>query len=579
MDRRKLVIALLVLIPLALVIQYVLVYVYTDYLWFVSVGYPEVFVRMLELRLLMFSLSFLITMVVSTLNAFAIRKAVEEFMGEPLKYHHSVDIVFSLITAYVASEEWIKLLFYLYGVKFGVRDPIFGYDVSFYVFKLPFIELVLSLLAVSLAYCFIISLIYYAYTFRWVRSFEEFKEIFPIRGYYHISILVASSFLLASAYFYLARYNLLSSQHGVISGAGWTDVHVVMPAMLFLSVASLLFAAASIYYGRQRFESLAAIFLLYILTLAVVLGIVPASFQKFKVEPNELKMEWNYIKYSIEFTRYAYGLDKIEFRRYEVTENLTLEKIERNSGTIRNIRLWDHRPIKEVFRQIQQIRPYYVIRDVDVDRYYVNGRYTEVIIAARELSVDQLPSTARTWVNTHLIYTHGYGIVMAPVNVVSQEGLPDLIVKDIPPNGSVKVTQPRIYFGELTNNYVIVDTLQKEFDYPLGQRNVFTRYGGLAGVSIGSYFRRVLFSIRFGDVNIVLSKYITDRSRILFHRNITERVKTIAPFLKLDRDPYIAVINGRLYWIIDAYTTLDNFPYSAKYETPLGEINYIRNQK
>ncbi len=574
MDRR---IAALIIIPILITLVYILVYLYTEYLWFISVGYAEVFLKMLEFRLAMFSIAFTITMVISTLNAFAIKKAIEEFMGEPIKYYHSIDIIFSLITAYLTSDEWVKLLFYLYGVKFGIRDPIFGYDVSFYVFKLPFIELLIYVFAASLVYSLIMAVIYYAYAFRWVKSFEEFKEIFPVRGYYHISILSASMLITAAVYFYVARYNLLSAQHDVVSGAGWTDVHVVMPAMLFMSALSLLLAAACVYYGRNRLESLGVILLVFVASLIVSLGLFPFFVQKFKVEPNELKMEWKYIGYSINFTRYAYGLEKVEFRRYVVSNNLTLKKLEMYRGTIENIRLWDHRPIKEVFKQIQQIRPYYVIKDVDVDRYHINGKYTEVMIAARELSIDQLPSSAQTWMNIHLIYTHGYGVVMAPVNVVSQEGLPDLIVKDIPPNGSVKISQPRIYFGELTNYYVIVDTLQKEFDYPLGQKNVFTRYRGKAGVPLNSYFRKVLFSMRFGDVNIVLSKYITNRSRILFHRNIEDRVRTIAPFLKYDSDPYIAVINGRLYWIIDAYTTLDDFPYSAKYYTPLGEINYIRN--
>jgi hypothetical protein len=226
---------------------------------------------------------------------------------------------------------------------------------------------------------------------------------------------------------------------------------------------------------------------------------------------------------------------------------------------------------------VQQIRTYYTIRDVDVDRYYIDGRYVQVMISARELSTDLLPAKAKTWVNTHLIYTHGYGVVAAPVNSVSREGLPELIIRDIPPSGRINVTRPEIYYGELANDFIVVRTLQKEFDYPKGDVNVFTTYAGTGGVQINSPLKKILFATRFGDINLILSKYITEESRIMFHRNIVDRVKTLAPYLQYDDDPYIAVINGRLYWVIDAYTSLDRFPYSQKIYWKGESINYIRN--
>ncbi len=566
----------LILISTLTLLCYISVYVYTDYLWFESLGYGSVFVRMIEYRLLLFLIAFSLTLISLTLNAFMLKRATKEFLGEPVRYRHAVDAIISLIVAYAFSSKWLDLVYFLYGVKFGMRDPIFHEDVSFYVFRLPFVKLLLTLLAIDVFLCFVVSLLYYAYVFRWVTSFEELKGVFPQAGYTHLAILSFFSFLLTSSYLFVSRYDLLTSQHHVVSGANWVDVHVLIPAMTCMSVVSVGFGIASLYYGRNGFESLGFIFVSFVVLLILALIFVPFTFQKFKVEPNELRMEWKYIGYGINYTNFAYGLDEVKSRLYPVYENLTMEKVEKNRGTIENIRLWDHRPIKEVFKQLQQIRPYYVIHDVDVDRYVIDGKYTEVMVAARELSTSLLPSAAKTWVNEHLIYTHGYGIVMAPVNAVSKEGLPEFVVEDIPPKGKLRITQPRIYFGELTDDYVIVDTKQKEFDYPLGGKNVFTTYRGKAGVRL-SGLNRLLFAMRFGDVNIVLSKYITSNSRILLHRNILDRVKTIAPFLEYDEDPYVAVINGRLYWIIDAYTTLDDFPYSAKYDTKLGEINYVRN--
>ncbi len=576
MNQRRLALAVISFILIDVAV-YVVALLYTDYLWFESLGFGGVFLTMLEYRIAMFLLVFSVTIAILTANSFLVRRGIEDFLGEPIRYHHSVDILLALAIAWIFSDYWMSLVYFVNGVRFGLKDPIFGKDVSFYVFKLPFLKLILSVIALSIIVSFVISLLYYAYVFRWVKTFEELKDLFPQAGYTHLAILSAFSFLLISAYLLVARFDLLTSQHGVVSGASWTEVNVLMPAMLLTSLLAIVFSVISVYIGRRGFESLISIFAVFLAIAVVLLGVIPFAVQKVRVEPNELQMEWKYIGYSIEYTKFAYGLNNVERKRYEVYENLTLEKIEKNRGTIENIRLWDHRPLKEVYRQIQQIRPYYVIHDVDVDRYTIDGKYTEVMISARELSTDLLPAIAKTWVNTHLIYTHGYGVVASPVNAVSKEGLPVLVVSDIPPKGKIRIVQPRIYYGELTNDYVIVDTKQKEFDYPLGEKNVFTTYTGRGGVRLDSYIKKLLFSIRFGDVNIILSKYITSDSRILMHRNIVDRVKTLAPFLKYDDDPYIAVINGRLYWIIDAYTTLENFPYSAVYGTKFGRINYIRN--
>ncbi len=568
--------AIIVLI-VSTIMFYTSVYLYTEYLWFESLHYSFVFIRILEYQLEMFLLGFSITIIVLFLNSELLRRGIKEFLGEDIRYHRWIDILIATFVGYVLSNYWIYLVFFQNGVHFGLKDPVFGVDVSFYTFKLPFIELVVVLVLVSLLMSLIISLVYYLYTFRWVKTFEEFKELFPQAGYTHLAILLASILIVFSSLLFLYRYNVLCSQHDVVAGANWTDVHVVIPMLALMAVVGVIASVVILYFGRKSFEHMGIVLAIYIILVIILLIALPMGVQRFKVEPNELKMEWNYIAYSINFTNYAYGLSNVDYRMYNVTYNLTYDKIERDRGTIDNVRLWDYRPLKEVFRQLQQIRPYYVIHDVDVDRYNLNGKYTEVMISARELSTDLLPSSARTWINVHLIYTHGFGVVASPVNVVSEEGLPKFIVKDIPPEGAIRIVQPRIYFGEETNDYVIVDTLRKEFDYPLGSKNVFTTYNGTAGVVLNDRFRRMLFSIRFGDVNILLSGDITPKSRILFHRNIEERVKTIAPFLKFDNDPYVAVINGRIYWIIDAYTTLSDFPYSRMIMTRFGPINYIRN--
>jgi hypothetical protein len=419
----------------------------------------------------------------------------------------------------------------------------------------------------------LISAAYYTFIFGHVKSFDELKDQFPLTGYIHISLLLAGVFIYIASYFYFARFNLLVSPHGAVMGAGYTDVHIRLPAMELITVLSLLFAVVVVYLGYKRNIDKTPI-LFIILAVAIILSIVavPAVVQKLQVEPNELVKEEEYIRYGIDFTRFAYGLD-IKKMYYSAEDNLSVDTIGRNRGTMDNVRIWDHRPLLNVYRQMQQIRTYYSINDVDVDRYYVDGKYTQVMITPRELSTDLLSPRAKTWLNEHLIFTHGYGVVASPVNSITKEGLPDLIIEDIPPKGKIAVERPEIYYGELTTNYVIVKTLQKEFDYPLGEGNVLTTYNGSGGVKLDSYFKKLIFSIKFGDVKFLLSDYITTESSLMYHRNILDRVSTIAPFLVYDRDPYIAVIDGKLYWIIDSYTTLDKFPYSARYPA----FNYIRN--
>jgi hypothetical protein len=572
------VVVLAILLPIIFLIAVkVSVELYTEYLWFESLNMASLFVSMLLYRFEYFLLFFAVSFMVLSINNLMLRKASYEFLGESIKIPVWVDIFLSMFLAYTFSLNWVEFVYFLKSENFNISDPIFGLDASFYAFKLPFYAKLISLLSVVLMLSIILSVAYYGYLFRWVRSLEELGEIFPQIGFAHIAFLASFFLVILASFFYLSRFEILTSQHGIVAGALYVDVRIKIPLLLALAALSILSIPITIYLAAKREIKFIAIPAVILLIAGFTLYVPPALVQKFSVEPNELVMEEEYIGYGINFTRAAYGIDVIERKSYSATGNLSIEEIGKNEETIKNIRLWDHRPIASVFRQVQQIRTYYTIRDVDVDRYYIDHKYVQVMISARELSTDLLSAKAKTWLNTHLIYTHGYGVVAAPVNSVSKEGLPELIIRDIPPMGKINVTRPEIYYGELTNDFIVVKTLQKEFDYPKGDINVFTTYSGIGGVPVDSPLKKILFATRFGDINLILSKYITEESKIMFHRNIMDRVKTLAPYLQYDDDPYITVINGKLYWVIDAYTSLNGFPYSQKIYWKGASINYIRN--
>jgi uncharacterized protein len=303
--------------------------------------------------------------------------------------------------------------------------------------------------------------------------------------------------------------------------------------------------------------------------------LLPGIFQRFFVKPSELQLEAPYIQRNIAFTREAYNLRQITVKPFPAEQGLTFQSLQDNRGTIDNIRLWDWQPLMDTYAQLQEIRTYYRFLDVDIDRYQINGSYRQVMLAARELAPSLLSANAQTWVNLHLLFTHGNGVVMSPVTEKSTEGLPNFYLKDIPPvaSGGPAITEPRIYFGQSTNGYVIVKGSTPEFDYPKGKDNVYANYDGADGIAIGGAAWRSLLSWQFDDVNILLSRYVTCESRIMLHRNIQDRIETLAPFLQLDHDPYVVISDGRLYWMQDAYTTSDWFPYAQA----TGDINYIRN--
>ncbi|MGB9847022.1 MAG: UPF0182 family protein, partial [Desulfotomaculales bacterium] len=317
-----------------------------------------------------------------------------------------------------------------------------------------------------------------------------------------------------------------------------------------------------------------AVGVMFALSVALLV-IYPSLLQKLVVIPNEMEREKPYIENNIKMTRIAYDLNTVEKKSFPAGKTITAQDLQENEDTVKNIRLWDYRPLQQTYSQLQEMRTYYEFKDVDVDRYTVDGHYRQVMLSARELNVNSLPE-AKTWVNQHLKYTHGYGIAMSPVNEVTSEGLPEFFIKDIPPvtRTNLKVERPEIYFGELTNQYVLVNTRSQEFDYPVGEENAWSTYQGKSGVQINSLFRRVIFAVAFHDYKLLLAGDVTNESQVLYYRNIVERARKVAPFLLYDGDPYIVLSEGKLYWILDAYTVSNMFPYAEPFQE---DLNYIRN--
>ena len=395
-----------------------------------------------------------------------------------------------------------------------------------------------------------------------------------MRAQKHLSVLVGLLVLTKAADYSVQAYRLLYNTSGIVFGAGYTDVNVRLVVLRMLMVVAV--AVSLIFITRlYRFRKILIGSLAFWFGLSFVGGVIaPFAVQQWLVAPNEFTREWPYIEHHIQMTRLAYEVADFQELDFVGTKDLTTEDLEANRNTIRNIRLWDPRLILQTYRQLQEMRPYYVFNDADVGRYWVDGEYREVLLAARELDVSLTQN--RNWINDHLQYTHGYGVVVSPVNEVSRQQLPEFWMSDIPPKGKsdLQITEPRIYYGERSNEYVIVNTLIDEFDYPTGDGNAYYTYQGTGGVKLASPLHRLAFALRFGTTRILLSTDITSESRILFYRNIRARVQKLAPFLRYDQDPYIVIgDNGRLYWIIDAYTTSYRYPYAQ----PTSWGNYIRN--
>jgi uncharacterized membrane protein (UPF0182 family) len=591
--RRPPPIALLVAVVVVLGVVAQVVPFYTDWLWFGEVGYTGVFWTILSLRSALFTAVAVGVLVFLWANlTFAARTAapdvlweLEDQLGlpgrvviEPLirRFLPIVLTAIAVISGLRASAHWQALLGYANAQPFRTTDPVFGHDLSVFVFQLPLWRLIHGWALTLLAGTIVLTLVLYVLQ----RSFVLTTRGPRLAGGARTHLLLLGAVLLAlkGVGFWLDRYEVVFSPRGVVFGAAYTDVYATLPVLFALTLlAGLAGLACVAQVARPGLRLVGGALILLVAMWIIGLGVYPAVLQTYRVKPNELAFERPFIEHNIRMTRQAFGLDRIEEKEFPADETLDARAVSRNDATIKNIRLWDHRPLLRTYAQLQEIRTYYKFVDVDNDRYHINGEYRQLMLSPRELSYQHLQG-GRNWINEHLTYTHGYGVVVGPVNRVTSEGLPEFFVKDIPPQsaeGFPVVTRPELYFGEIANEYVLVRTRSQELDYPQGDQNVYSRYQGRGGIPITSWLRRLAFAARFGEPKIVLSNDLTTESRILMYRTVSERIQRIAPFFRYDGDPYLVVTeDGRLVWMVDGYTTTNRYPYS---EPVRGIGNYMRN--
>lgn len=563
--------------------------------WYKEVGYLSIYftklIAILKLMIPIFLISFIgIWLYYKSLRLSIIKfKKVVEVNNHKSSIEKKLFFIFNMLISFIISyifsaTYWYRILQFSNSVPFNIKDPIFNLDVSFYIFKLPLIQSIYSAIITLLIFLVLITFVTYFLLSAKDRiiSGRNIKK-----GFSNVTILnsgltrfagkqlaIVSAFIMicVSLGYLLKALTLVYSPSGVAFGASYTDVHV---SLLFYKVIIVVSIFAAIIIFTSVLTSKVKPILLSIVIIVVLIigeGVVSAVVQNFIVKSNQKTLEQPYIKYNIDYTRKAFDIEHINASPFEVKDNLTKEDIQNNKDTIDNIRINSYKPSLEFYNQVQIIRYYYGFNDIDVDRYNLNGKYNQVFIAAREVNSQAIDPN--TWQNRHLIYTHGYGTVMSKVNSVTSEGQPDFVIKDIPPvNGTnVKLDNSRIYFGEKTDNYAIVNTKISEFDYPKGEANQTNKYDGAAGIKM-NFINKLLFSANQKDLNFLLSRDITSESKILINRNIVDRAKKIAPFLNYDSDPYIVISEGKLYWILDAYTVSDKYPFSQ----PQGNVNYIRN--
>lgn len=573
----------------------------TDYQWFRELRLTDTFLKRLKTQVTIGIPAFILLFVTIYLYFKFIKRSyykaadidVRDINDKWLNRGFVVGSLFisSIISRIFISNLWFNMLQFLNRTSFNLTDPIFHRDLSFYVFILPLLKAVIGLLFFLIAMLLVLTFIVYLLLFSFRRSHNvlyEDQDLFNARripsfinrkafksAAFQLGILASSIFLVLGLRYWLNTYELLYSPKGIIFGAGFTEVNVTLWLYRVMALASLIYAVILLISIRRKSFKKAIFGLAVLFAISVLGGLASGLVQRFIVEPNEISREEKYIKYHIDYTQKAYGLDQVEEREFPVSQDLTKEDLLRNEDIVNNIRINDYLPIAQTYNQLQAIRLYYTFNDVDIDRYMIGGKYTQVFLSAREL--DQGNLQTKTWINKHLKYTHGYGIVLSPVNAVTASGQPDLLIKNIPPvsDSDLVIERPEIYFGESTDDYIIVNTDEMEFDYPEGSDNKQTMYEGEAGIELRG-INRLLYAIREKNYKILVSSNINPDSRIVMYRNIMERVNKIAPFIEYDEDPYIVLDDGRLYWIIDGYTVSDKYPYSKPF-SEISDINYIRN--
>lgn len=576
----------------------------SDFQWFSEIGYSAVFIKQVFSRLYLGVPFFVVffTFIYIYLRRIKRHYYLHMHVVADAKEEKSVNRVLMLLSIAIAllfslilaSNFWMEILQFIHSTSFDIREPIFGKDVAFYVFTLPLVHQVFSYMLVLMFFLLLATVAMYM-TLAVIRppaDQEERSNVRRLRAGYispetgrkiknlafgHIMVIAAVFFLVLGLRIYLLSFSLLYSPRGAAFGAGYTDIHVslwVYRIQMAVCLLSALLSLLAIYRRKPKLAAVGPILLIAVYLLGMGAEIFV---QGIIVSPNELEKERPYIEYGIEYTRKAYGLDTVEVTEFAAEDSLSYEQILENEETIQNISLNDYRPTKEAFNQLQGLRGYYNFHDVDIDRYMLDGKLTQVFLSVRELDKSRLDDNAKNWINEKLKYTHGYGLTMAPVNRVTAAGQPQMLIRNVPPvsdDPSLAITRPQIYFGEMTDDYVITNSKEKEFDYPAGESLETTNYEGSAGIRL-SFPNRLLYALKEGNLKLLISGSITGESRILIHRNILRRARRIAPFLSYDEDPYAVLIDGKIFYIIDAFTTTSYYPYSEPMQEQ--EINYMRN--
>lgn len=633
----------------------------TDYLWFKELGYVSVFFTKLFTQLKLGIPTFIVVTVLAYIYLKVLKRGYfKKVVSNEIPDHKKLNLiswglgaVYGLVTTYfVVTKLWFQFLQFTRSTNFDIKDPLYNLDVSFYTFKLNFIEGVNELIIILLIAFAVLTLIYYSVllAMRTPQVFEAVEEEEPevdenrydgsdfnnngfgqnnagggfgnfgnlgdiiskvigaltgqpiggqpfqrqpkpkkqkkqfdddnLKMLIHIAekqliIVGVLFFIMVGVNFFLRQYDLLFGSTGAVYGAGFTDVNITLwmyRIIMVLAVVGAIGFAVGITKRRVKPAIIAPILMVIVALVGTGAGVLV---QKLIVEPDELSKESKYLERNIEYTQYAYGIDGVTSKSFKATQDLTSADIANNEETISNIRINDYAPTKTFYNQTQAIKQYYNFNDVDVDRYMINGEYTQTFLSAREMDEEK---TSSSWLNKHLKYTHGYGITLSRVDQITASGQPDMMIYNLPPESeidNIEVTNPEIYFGELTNNYVIVNTSEEEFDYPDGSTNKYTMYDGDAGIKM-TFINKCMFALREQSLKMLVSSNINSKSKILIRRNIEERVNKIMPYLSYDEDPYMVTENGKLYWIIDAYTTTSMYPYSEPYSNE-SATNYIRN--
>lgn len=599
----------LILLIVGLTFSDTVIHIVTESWWFEAVGFASVFWRRVSWQIGIWIVTVALYVGVMGINYRVAQRATRynrvqwldqtDFApyGDLLLNIGAIAVILlvSLAAATASVADWETILRFLNPSEFGQADPIYGRDIGFYLFQLPAYEALQAWLLSLVSWSLVIAIAVYLLKGA-VNVNQGWRYLITGSVKWHLSILLAAIAVLAAVGFWLQRFELLYSPTGAVYGAGYTDVNARLQSywvMGFITLALGGLLIVSLWRSGFSLPIYGGVF--YIIVLVLLGGIYPSLQQQFIVEPNELAKELPYIQSNLEYTRTAYGLNQVQREDYPAVAEVSDTVRADNQATFRNIRLWDYRPLLSTYRQLQEIRAYYRFNDVDVDRYTLDGDYRQVMLSARELDTSQLSAQAQSWVNQRLKYTHGLGLAMSPVNQVTSDGLPEFFIKDIPPNSTVDlpVDETAIYYGELTRNYVITGASIDEFDFPDGDENASTRYSGAGGVAIGSFWRRLLYTAELGEFKLLISNYLTAESKLHYYRTVQDRVRHVAPFLRYDDDPYIALVDGRVQWIIDAYTVSDRYPYSQPAtltpeantvlsqgnasEIVTGRVNYLRN--